>query len=87
MALEKQYNLLFAHFPNLSVMPVDNEVAERAASALFRLTGRLAILCYYQAEHSFQISIELTVTRPPVEKTSIWMLPGSGYILLVITVR
>jgi predicted nucleic acid-binding protein len=31
LALEKQYKLLFAHFPNLSVVPVDNPVAERAA--------------------------------------------------------
>lgn len=30
LALEKQYKLLFAHFPNLSVVPVDNLVAERA---------------------------------------------------------
>ena len=31
LALEKQYKLLFAHFPNLSVVPVDHTVAERAA--------------------------------------------------------
>jgi predicted nucleic acid-binding protein len=31
LPLEKQYKLLFAHFPNLSVVPVDNAVAERAA--------------------------------------------------------
>ena len=31
LALEKQYKLLFAHFPNLSVVPVDHAVAERAA--------------------------------------------------------
>jgi predicted nucleic acid-binding protein len=31
LALEKQYKLLFTHFPNLSVVPVDNKVAERAA--------------------------------------------------------
>lgn len=29
--LEKQYKLLFTHFPNLSIVPVDNSVAERAA--------------------------------------------------------
>lgn len=31
LALEKQYKLLFAHFPNLAVVPIDNPVAERAA--------------------------------------------------------
>jgi predicted nucleic acid-binding protein len=31
LTLEKQYKLLFSHFPNLSIMPVDNVVAERAA--------------------------------------------------------
>ncbi|MGM0883242.1 MAG: type II toxin-antitoxin system VapC family toxin [Bacillota bacterium] len=31
LALDKQYKLLFAHFPNLSDVPVDNAVAERAA--------------------------------------------------------
>ncbi|WP_224725553.1 type II toxin-antitoxin system VapC family toxin [Paenibacillus vietnamensis] len=31
LALEKQYKLLFAHFPNLSVVSVDHAVAERAA--------------------------------------------------------
>lgn len=29
--LEKQYKLLFTHFPNLNIIPVDNSVAERAA--------------------------------------------------------
>lgn len=28
---EKQYKLLFSHFPNLTIMPVDTVVAERAA--------------------------------------------------------
>ncbi|WP_325176785.1 type II toxin-antitoxin system VapC family toxin [Paenibacillus alkalitolerans] len=31
LALEKQYKLLFTHFPNLSVVSVDTIVAERAA--------------------------------------------------------
>ncbi|ANE45664.1 hypothetical protein SY83_04390 [Paenibacillus swuensis] len=31
LTLEKQYKLLFAHFPNLFVAPVDTKVAERAA--------------------------------------------------------
>jgi predicted nucleic acid-binding protein len=30
-SLEKQYKLLFTHFPNLSIVPVDNSVAEKAA--------------------------------------------------------
>jgi predicted nucleic acid-binding protein len=30
-SLEKQYKLLFTHFPNLSIIPVDNAIAERAA--------------------------------------------------------
>ncbi len=30
-ALEKQYKLLFTHFPNLSIIPVDKPIAERAA--------------------------------------------------------
>ncbi|KRF31745.1 type II toxin-antitoxin system VapC family toxin [Paenibacillus sp. Soil787] len=29
--LEKQYKLLFTHFPNLSIIPIDNSIAERAA--------------------------------------------------------
>jgi predicted nucleic acid-binding protein len=29
--LEKQYKLLFTHFPNLNIIPIDNSVAERAA--------------------------------------------------------
>jgi predicted nucleic acid-binding protein len=31
LTLEKQYKLLFSHFPNLSILPIDNVVAERAA--------------------------------------------------------
>lgn len=31
ISMEKQYKLLFTHFPNLSIVPVDNSVAERAA--------------------------------------------------------
>lgn len=31
MSLEKQYKLLFTHFPNLSIIPIDNSIAERAA--------------------------------------------------------
>ncbi|MEX2459683.1 MAG: PIN domain-containing protein [Paenibacillaceae bacterium] len=31
LTLEKQYKLLFSHFPNLTILPVDNVVAERAA--------------------------------------------------------
>ncbi|XEC95497.1 type II toxin-antitoxin system VapC family toxin [Paenibacillus tarimensis] len=30
-ALEKQYKLFFTDFPNLSVVPIDNIIAERAA--------------------------------------------------------
>jgi len=30
-SLAKQYKLLFTHFPNLSIVPVDNYVAEQAA--------------------------------------------------------
>lgn len=29
--LEKQYKLLFTHFPNLSIIPIDYSIAERAA--------------------------------------------------------
>jgi len=31
LTLEKQYKLLFSHFPNLTILPIDNVVAERAA--------------------------------------------------------
>jgi predicted nucleic acid-binding protein len=31
LTLEKQYKLLFSHFPNLTILPIDNMVAERAA--------------------------------------------------------
>jgi len=31
LTLEKQYKLLFSHFPNLTILPIDNIVAERAA--------------------------------------------------------
>jgi predicted nucleic acid-binding protein len=31
LTLEKQYKLLFSHFPNLYILPIDNVVAERAA--------------------------------------------------------
>ncbi len=31
LTLEKQYKLLFSHFPNLSILPVNHMVAERAA--------------------------------------------------------
>lgn len=31
LTLEKQYKLLFSHFPNLSILPIDNVVAEHAA--------------------------------------------------------
>lgn len=31
LTLEKQYKLLFSHFPNLNILPIDNMVAERAA--------------------------------------------------------
>jgi len=30
-SMEKQYKLLFTHFPNLSIVPVDQSVAEQAA--------------------------------------------------------
>ena len=30
-SLEKQYKLIFTHFPNLSIVPVDNTLAEQAA--------------------------------------------------------
>lgn len=31
LTLEKQYKLLFSHFPNLTILPIDNVVAEQAA--------------------------------------------------------
>lgn len=31
LTLENQYKLLFSHFPNLTILPIDNVVAERAA--------------------------------------------------------
>lgn len=31
LTLEKHYKLLFSHFPNLTILPIDNVVAERAA--------------------------------------------------------
>ncbi|WP_372633158.1 type II toxin-antitoxin system VapC family toxin [Cohnella sp.] len=31
LTLEKQYKLLFSHFPNLTILPVDDMVAERVA--------------------------------------------------------
>lgn len=31
ISLEKQYKLLFTHFPNLSIIAIDNTIAERAA--------------------------------------------------------
>ncbi|HEY0828486.1 MAG TPA: PIN domain-containing protein [Bacilli bacterium] len=31
LTLEKQYKLLFSHFPNLTIWPIDNLVAEQAA--------------------------------------------------------
>jgi predicted nucleic acid-binding protein len=53
LTLEKQYKLLFSHFPNLTILPIDNVVAERAAylrgkyniktpDALILATARLA---------------------------------------------
>lgn len=31
LSLEKQYKLIFSHFPHLTILPIDNLVAERAA--------------------------------------------------------
>ncbi len=31
LTLEKQYKLLFSHFPNLTILPIDNVVTEQAA--------------------------------------------------------
>jgi len=31
ITLEKQYKLLFTHFPNLNIIPISNTIAERAA--------------------------------------------------------
>lgn len=31
ISLMKQYKLLFTHFPNLTIVPIDNAIAERAA--------------------------------------------------------